>query len=76
MKRITPGIYETRDGALVAVLEVRPTGFIEGQKLSWKPTRWRSGAHQTATWGPGGWWLGNDAPESPMDLVARVGSFV
>ena len=65
MKNIRPGIYRARGGWLIAVLAVRPSGFIEGRALSWK---------ESATWAPGGRWIGLNS-ESPLDLIERVGDF-
>ena len=63
---ITPGMYETRCGALIAVLEVRPSGFIKGQAVGWD---------EPVAWNPQGRWL-DARSDSPMDLVTRVGDFV
>lgn len=62
---ITEGVYETRNGTLVGVKAIRPSGFIEGETLAGLATIW---THQ-------GRWL-DAARDSEMDLVRRVGDFV
>lgn len=61
---ITTGVYETRNGTLVGVNTIRPSGFIEGETL----------AGITTLWAPGGRWL-DVRCDSEMDLVKRVGGF-
>lgn len=64
MYPITTGVYETRNGTLVGVNTIRPSGFIEGETL----------AGISTLWAPGGRWL-DVRCDSQMDLVKRVGGF-
>jgi hypothetical protein len=65
MKLIRPGIYQTRNGTLVGVKLIRPSGFIEGETLAGVRTLWT----------PHGRWL-DASHDSEMDLVKRVGNFI
>jgi hypothetical protein len=62
---ITVGIYETRNGTLVGIKTIRPSGFIEGETLAGLATIWTQQ----------GRWL-DATHDSEMDLVRRVGDFV
>ena len=62
---IANGIYSTRNGTLIGVKLVRPSGFIEGETLVGVRT----------LWAPGGRWL-DAVHDSEMDLVKRVGNFI
>jgi hypothetical protein len=61
---ITHGIYQTRNGTLVGVNLIRPSGFIEGETRAGK-----------TVWAPHGRWL-DAGRDSEMDLVKRVGEFI